>query len=316
MTAETTTNPAVTRGPHDPPLPRRVPFDFAATCPPYWMGGSYSASCLLDAYTLMFPAMEAFMVKHMADLARRTDAPLDRAAVQGFLKQEGAHAREHRRSMDCVRAQGYDIDRIESSIGTLFAVLDRVVALLHRTPYGDQLMTGIMAGGEHWTAAMSEMSFTPGLLASTVGQVDRTEPPREITDMELLYLWHCAEELEHKAVAADVFAAVGGREVTRLISFGMATTIFFVLTGMTFLPMLRQSRTVLGPELWPYIGERGGWRGLGNDIRWSLSPMVGVYGRAIRQYLRRGFHPNDVDTDYLAQRAFRRLEELRTISPA
>jgi len=304
-------------GPFSPPVSRRLPLDFERPCPPYWMGGSYSASCLLNAYSLMFPAMEAYMVRHMAELAKQPGSPVDQAVVRGFLQQEGAHAREHRRSVECVRAQGYEVDAVLKNVDKrVFRGLEVMSRLLLRMPHGKAMLMGMMAGGEHWTAAMSEMSFTPGVLAVTVGRLEFPEADPELSDMEILYLWHCAEELEHKSVAADVFAAYGGGELARMISFLLATMMFFVLTGVTFIPLLRQAPTALGPDLWAIIGDRGGWRGLAREFRISLRPMAGVYGNAIRQYLHKGYHPSQMETDALVRTALARLEELKDLRAA
>ena len=42
-----------------------------------------------------------------------------------------------------------------------------------------------------------------------------------------LWLWHAVEETEHKAVAFDVYLAVGGGYVRRAIVMQVMTTLFF-----------------------------------------------------------------------------------------
>jgi predicted metal-dependent hydrolase len=108
-----------------------------------------------------------------------------------------------------------------------------------------------------------------------------------------LFLWHALEESEHKAVAFDVYRAVGGSErmriwTMRLVNVGFVGT---VVLG-TILSMLRDP-----------VVRRSPLRTLRSIRRFVRSPFVSRdLLRQIRAYNRPGFHPDDRDTSDLVER--------------
>jgi predicted metal-dependent hydrolase len=102
--------------------------------------------------------------------------------------------------------------------------------------------------------------------------------------------WHAVEEIEHKAVAFDVLKRVDPSYWLRVAGLAYATLqlgrywavgarVLWKQDGMTVRDALRQLRAVNGE---------------GNLIR-------NVFGRGIREYLRRDFHPDDNDNYEMAQ---------------
>ncbi|MGL4304804.1 MAG: metal-dependent hydrolase [Mycobacteriaceae bacterium] len=302
------TNPIV--GPQDPPEPRRLNFDFSQSCEPDWMAGSLPYSCLLNAYSIVFPALELIMVHHVAQSAQHVPTGTDLAAVRGFLHQEGAHAREHRRSMECIRAQGFKITRICKATDFLVRLTDTLLKRILRPLFGHAFAVGIFAAAEHWTASLSETGLRPsGPELTSVGRLALAEPPSDLSEMEVLFLWHVAEELEHKSVVADLFHKLGGSETSRIVGFLLATPVFLLLTALGFGGMLVQLPKVLGPEEWKKIGR---WPGMLKLTRDHMGTVPSDYRATIKSYLHRGFHPDDHESEELVKAAFTRLAQLRT----
>ncbi len=302
--------PVNAAGPFVPPRPRRVRLDFARPCPPDWMAGDFTSSCLMNTYSLVFPALETIMVRHISRVARSTEVAYDEAAIRAFLVQEGSHAHEHRRSLGCVRAQGYDIGAIQRRIDWIVLVaLDAMLCRILCPLFGDAFAVAIFAAAEHWTTSMSEMALTPRAVRVPVGRLDRDEVPEDLSDMEILFLWHVAEEIEHKTVVADFLRAVRDDEPTRIGAFLLATPVFLLLTTVGFLSMLRQAPRVLGRAEWR---RHGRWRRIAREARAGLVDFPRTCWTACRIYLRRGFHPSMHDTDELVTRAFNRLHALRS----
>ena len=65
-----------------------------------------------------------------------------------------------------------------------------------------------------------------------------------------MFLWHLAEEVEHKTVAFDVFEALGGSR----LRYALAMTTSFVLAASFIIPsivvMMAKDRRLLNPLAW------------------------------------------------------------------
>ncbi|MDQ6696889.1 MAG: metal-dependent hydrolase, partial [Actinomycetota bacterium] len=107
-----------------------------------------------------------------------------------------------------------------------------------------------------------------------------------------LFLWHALEESEHKAVAFDVYKAVGGTERVRVFTMNAVTVGFVVgMTAQVVISLLLDRQTYRRGNL------RRSWR------RFRRSPiMQRTLWEQLRDYNRPGFHPDDRDTNELVAR--------------
>ncbi|HEB26505.1 MAG TPA: metal-dependent hydrolase, partial [Porticoccus sp.] len=134
---------------------------------------------------------------------------------------------------------------------------------------------------EHLTAVLSECMLSEG---SVLEQADPT--------MAALWRWHSVEEMEHKAVAFDVYRAVGGTESMRM---KVMRRVFFMsmmqfLSGTAY--MLRKDGLLFSPGIW-------------KDGLQDLFGKEGIVTSAkpsFQEFFREGFHPWQQDTQYLLDR--------------
>ncbi|MEL7208382.1 MAG: metal-dependent hydrolase, partial [Actinomycetota bacterium] len=130
---------------------------------------------------------------------------------------------------------------------------------------------------EHFTAIFAEVALTQ--------EDDRRAHP-VIAD---LFIWHALEETEHKAVAFDVYRAVGGSERTRI------WTMRLVRIGFATALVLQTAVSLLGDR---ETYRRGVLRA--SLRRFRDSPLLGrMVKERLDDYDRPGFHPDDHDTDEL-----------------
>jgi uncharacterized protein len=132
----------------------------------------------------------------------------------------------------------------------------------------------VTAAYEHFTAVMATGVLThPNWLEGAT------------PDLALLWRWHAVEESEHKSVAFDLYRAMGGSERRRRLWFVYISVQFLVESSLQTFINLWCAGQWWKPSTWwrgaRYLfGPRGVWPA-------SLLPLL--------QYLRRDFHPNDLE---------------------
>lgn len=246
---------------------RRLLIDLKAPFAPDWCGGDAFLSAFFNALSMSFPVGEQFFI----DAVRNGVAALPpqeqarwRDEMQGFVGQEATHRHLHALFNRHLEDQGLVNawePRARERLG-LLAGADVRHAL------------AITAANEHFTAL-----FADWLLRHP--EVFGDAEPR----LRTLWLWHSAEESEHKSTAFDVYRALGGNEVWRKTWMRRVTLIFL---GDT----LRQTALNLRMRglLWRWSTWRSAWRHLlASDglLRHSFGPW--------RRYFRADFHPTEQD---------------------
>jgi predicted metal-dependent hydrolase len=246
-----------------PIVPRRVDFGFPADMPRHWAGDPVFTR-ISDALSLLFPAGEQFFIQSVNNYKDRiTDEDL-RAQVRGFAYQESQHSTAHAAYNRMLDGQGIDIGWVERGLKKRLAIARRLF------PEVQQL--ALTATAEHLTATMAE-----GLLASMRDQFGDADPR-----MRALYYWHAVEEVEHKAVAWDVYERVARGGWLRRVAAQTWITVLVVLNvSLAAAYMLYRDGVLFDAGMW----------------RRSLPRLWGRRGfftRLVRPYLRGfrpGFHP-------------------------
>ncbi len=246
---------------------------------------------LLANLSGLFPDGEQLFidsVKHYRD--RITDPDLKRQ-VNAFIGQEVTHGREHRDLNARLGELGYRSAMVEEMLANddpLTPGMRRIIWLFSRVGplKGVDLMIdeepdpemalAITAALEHYTATMAEQLLTsPELQASFADD-----------GLFRMWAWHAIEECEHKAVAFDVFKAIGGSEETRVRAMKLATLSLTFITGY---------HTVAG-----VLRDRRSWRPgglLASLRRFRRNPLLTKeFRQRLADYTRPDFHPLDHDT--------------------
>jgi hypothetical protein len=246
---------------------RDLPKHFAAD-------GDLIGSHLTAALSAVFPDGEDYFVRSVRHFRDRITDPSLKRQVAGFIGQESVHGREHRVFNDRLDQLGYPTKRVEKLTRAGLKIRERLLP-----PTSNLAATAAL---EHFTATLAELVLTSEEIRVLFG----AEPVRD------LFVWHALEESEHKAVAFDVYKAVGGSE--RLRVWTMNFFRFGFVAGMAIQVVL----SLLGDRATYRRGNlRRSWR------RFKASPLMqkGVRDQ-LRDYNRPDFHPDDSDTTALVDR--------------
>ena len=246
---------------------RRLLVDLETPLARHWCGGDAFRTAFFNALSMSFPAGEQLFIdsvkKGMAELS---PAQRERfaAEVQGFIGQEATHRRIHQRFNQHLTNQGLK-NRYEERILKRRALLEGM---------DTRNWLAATAATEHLTAVFAEHLLShPEPLAGA-------EP--RLRDM---WLWHSAEETEHRSTAFDLYAALGGNHAWRCRIFKVVGWNFAVDASRQTLLNLWHDGTWWRPSTWASAWRHLlGRRGL---LRLAHAPL--------RRYLREDFHPGQGD---------------------
>jgi len=239
----------------------------------HWCAGDAFRTAFFNALSMSFPVGEQFFIDAVRQgsqaLSPDVQAPFSEQ-VQGFVGQEATHRRLHELYNQQLERLG-----LENRWGP--RAQERLRQLAGLDP---RHALGITAANEHFTSIFADWLLkNPDVLGN--------DDPRLAT----LWLWHSAEESEHRNVAFDLYRALGGNEEWRLRWF-RRVTVFFVtdLLRQTVLN-LRRDRT-----LWRW----GTWQGAAVFL-FGRQGLVRRTFTPWRDYLRADFHPAQHDAQAAEQ---------------
>jgi predicted metal-dependent hydrolase/uncharacterized membrane protein len=205
---------------------------------------------------------ERYMIANLRRVRERLGGEL-RGQADWFVEQEGHHAAEHRRFSAQLGRLGYSTRGLDQLCGF---VGQRLLPGL----FGARMNLAITVAIEHWTASVAELVLGEDLLA------ELDPAARRIVE------WHCWEELEHRAVAFDVFQAVSGSYFLRLAGLLVGVQLIALLSLVGLWSFLAQDRQLLSAAAW-----REGLAFFYLRQRLALRTLP----RAL-ELVRPGFHPN------------------------
>jgi hypothetical protein len=238
-----------------------------------WNGGDAFRSAFFNALSMSFPVGEQyFMDSVRSGLKTLPESERQKFAkeVQGFVGQEATHRRIHALFNGHLEQLGFK-NNIERR------ALKRLKANAHRDV---RIHVAATAATEHFTAIFADwMLHHPEALAGA--------EPR----LKTMWLWHSAEESEHRSTAFDIYQAINGSHVWRLRIFRYITVVF--LTDV-------MAQTV--QNLW-HDGSLFKWRTWQSGYKLLMAKdgmFRGNYG-LWRDYMAPGFHPSQHDASLSKQ---------------
>jgi predicted metal-dependent hydrolase len=176
---------------------RKLLVDLTTPFTARWNGGDAFRSAFFNALSMSFPLGEQYFIDSVRQGLKTLTAEQQQSLaseVQGFVGQEATHRRIHALFNGHLHALGFD-NALERRAAK------RLQANAH---HGPRTHVAATAATEHLTALFADwMLRHPEALEGA--------EPR----LRTLWLWHSAEESEHRSTAFDVYLAMGGNQAWR-----------------------------------------------------------------------------------------------------
>lgn len=212
--------------------PRRPTFDLAKALAGDWHGGCAFKTAYFNAMSMLFPLGEKFFIDSVRAFRKQIGDPKLLDEITAFQGQEATHRMQHQTYNELLCEQrGYDLDRFERPVRNRMAWAYRNMSARRR-------LAGTVAN-EHITAIMAN-----DMLAHKDSFIDANP------NVAAMWQWHGIEETEHKAVAFDVFIAVGGTVRERREALVLNTFFFFKDTLRNLCIMLNHERKLWSLREW------------------------------------------------------------------
>ncbi len=248
---------------------RRLLIDLEASFDRHWCGGDAFRTALFNALSMSFPVGEQFFIDSVRNGFKTLPPEAQEALkdeVQGFIGQEATHRRIHALFNGHLERQGL----VNGWAPRVLKRMKRLEGLDPRHPLG------ITAANEHFTAILADWLLRNHDLMGT-------SEPR----LKTLWLWHSAEESEHKSTAFDLYQALGGSHEWRIRWFRRVTFFFLFDATRQTISNLHHDGTLWKWSTWKSAASYlFGPRGLVTETR-----------AAWREYFRRDFHPIQQDSE-------------------
>lgn len=242
-------------------IARDLKFGIDDSVPSRWSPEQPEFSHVANAFMAALPHLEPYFIQNLREaLPLLADKHIAKAA-RAFIQQEARHAQQHRDWNQVLARRFPGFDKLERAIKTRLSQSRKRHSLPFRLAYtsGYEALT--------YQIACFILEERHVLLQGA--------NPRMIA----MLAWHAAEEVEHKSVAFDVFQAVHGGYLLRVLGLGAAfvSSLRDIHAIMFFL--MRTDGLLEDAE------SRGRLRALRLRLLTKLVPEF-------RHYLRPSYHPS------------------------
>jgi predicted metal-dependent hydrolase len=188
-------------------------------------------ACAATAVSLLMPHVEPYVVRSVRRGLGDVADPRLRQRTSAYLRQEAAHHAQHRRFNDAVCRGSGALSRLDGWMARTYRFLER------RGP----------AFGLAYAAGFEAVAFTAARWADR--RHDELFGGADPVAAEL-FLWHLAEEVEHKDVAHEVFLAAGGTRRRYLLGALVSLVLLGWFTFLGTLLFLARERRIWSPVAW------------------------------------------------------------------
>ncbi|HET9238683.1 MAG TPA: metal-dependent hydrolase [Oligoflexus sp.] len=234
----------------------------AMNLPRLWYQNNPVKTHFFNALSTLFPQGENFFIASVRAFEHCARTPALQQQIRDFVTQEKNHAAIHKAYNRCLARAGYDVAWMEK--------------LLHeKISFGQQhvpplILLAVTVATEHITAVLGEKVLQGDLVPEGI------DP-----ELRKIWIWHALEEVDHKAVAMDLFQAAGGTYGQRARAMIYAACGLAWDTSIRMFHMLKRDGILWKWKTWWQLTE----------LLFGRKGLVPLITRDILRFYAPGFHP-------------------------
>lgn len=268
---------------------RRIDFGHENETKRHWAGNPVKTH-FLNSFHSVFPDGEKLFIRSVNYFANEIKDPDLKERVKRFIGQEIQHYTQHGKYWDTMDKMGLRASEFTKWYAEdAYVRNEGLLKQIHTAIFGEQydkvMSLAVTSALEHYTATLAEIALE-----------NENELFQTLTkEMQYLFKWHAAEEIEHKAVAYDVFEKVAeGNYAQRMIGFAYGSFFLAYYSVLGFFWYMFNDKEL---PLWKIPG-----------YMLEVTPQFFRFAAALilktLPYLKPGFHPDDAHNDHLAEKFF------------
>ncbi|GAA4642553.1 metal-dependent hydrolase [Gordonia humi] len=262
---------------------RNVEFDLSDS-PLHWIPGSPVSSNMITVLNLLLPEGERWFVETFNEALPMVKDEKLAADMRGFVGQEAMHAETHDKAVHTwlvhrgIDPQPY-LDQMEWIFRRVLGPRDGQTPQARQKHLIERLW--LIAAIEHYTALLGDFAL------NCTWAENGADPA--MTDM---FVWHGAEEVEHRAVAHDVAAYFGDSPLRRGRAMSLALPFLVILLVRGFRFINSQDPTFTQMSVPARYGKC--IKAYFVESRRGVFPKLGGIVLATATYFKPGFHPTEI----------------------
>ncbi|WP_141734118.1 metal-dependent hydrolase [Oligoflexus tunisiensis] len=234
----------------------------AMNLPKLWYQNNPVKTHFFNALSTLFPQGENFFISSIRNFEHCARSPALKQQILDFVTQEKNHAAIHKAYNRCLARAGYDVAWMETLLHDKISFGQKHVPPL--------VLLAVTVATEHITAVLGEKVLQGDLVPEGI------DP-----ELRKIWIWHALEEVDHKAVAMDLFVEAGGTYWQRVRAMLYSATGICWDTSIRMFHMLKRDGLLFKWKTWWQLAElMFGKKGLVPLVTWD-----------ILRFFAPGFHP-------------------------
>lgn len=193
---------------------RHMQFDYDQPFEPIFIRNKPEASHYFTGFSIVLHHLEPYMIRAMKQAMPLVTDDALRDNMEQFCRQEAQHFQQHKRFNDTMASKGFpDLKSLEEENRLVYKKLSETKSLKFHLAYAETF--------ESLASAAIVHEIKNGLVDDTEGFVGD------------IWRWHFCEELEHRALAYDVYQHLYGDTAYRTV-VGFYARAHFIKQGLRF----------------------------------------------------------------------------------